>query len=156
PAHQNANGWGLKVADYFTPFDQAWLSGNDLDLGSGAPLLLPDAVGSAAHPHLLIGAGKEGKIYLLDRDNLGKYGTRDAAVQVLGGQLSGSLDTAAYYKNTIYYVEGYGGTAKTFSISNGVMSSAPTSRSADSYSYAGSTPAISANGLGNGIVWDVD
>src|SRR5205809_6114379 len=36
----------------------------DNDLGSGGPVVLPDAVGSAAHPHLLIGSGKEGRIYL--------------------------------------------------------------------------------------------
>src|SRR5207248_7794792 len=46
--------------------------------------------------------------------------------------------------------------AKTFSISNGVMSSTPTSRSADTYSFAGSTPAVSADGAGGGIVWDID
>src|SRR5262249_49442432 len=140
PANQNINGWGFKVVDYFTPFDQEYLDRADLDLGSGAPLVLPDAVGSAAHPHLLIGAGKEGSIYVLDRDNLGKFGVSDNVLQKLTGQLSGSLDTAAYYNNTIYYVEGYGGTAKTFSISNGVLSAAPTSRSPDSFSFAGSTP----------------
>src|SRR5271163_2813136 len=64
---------GLAVADYFTPSDQASLAAGDTDLGSGGPMLLPDSMGSAAHPHLLVGCGKEGTIYLVDRDNMGKY-----------------------------------------------------------------------------------
>ena len=56
--NQNINGWGLKVVDYFTPFDEVNLNNGDLDLGSGAPLVLPDSVGSTAHPHLLVGSGK--------------------------------------------------------------------------------------------------
>src|SRR5262249_58170457 len=113
-------------------------------------------VGSAAHPHLLTAAGKEGKIYLIDRDNMGKFGTNDQVVQTVGGQLSSSFDTPAYFNHTIYYVEGFGGNAKTFSINNGVISTTPTSRSADSFSFAGSTPTISANGSADGIVWDVE
>src|SRR5262249_2241158 len=42
----------LSVADYFTPFDWKILDQNDADLGSGGTMLLPDAVGSPAHPHL--------------------------------------------------------------------------------------------------------
>src|SRR5436190_134289 len=82
--------------------------------------------GSAVHPHLLVASGKEGIIYLLDRDNMGKFGTNDQVVQKVGNQLSSSFDTPAYFNNTIYYVEGFGGNAKTFSISNGVMSATPT------------------------------
>jgi hypothetical protein len=63
----------LKVIDYFTPFNQLNLDKADLDLGTSGALLLPDNVGSAAHPHLLICAGKEGRIYLLDRDRMGQF-----------------------------------------------------------------------------------
>jgi hypothetical protein len=73
PANQNTNGWGLKVTDYFTPFNQVALDNVDQDFGSGAPLLLPDSAGIGGHPHLLVAAGKEGKIYVVDRDNLGKF-----------------------------------------------------------------------------------
>ena len=57
PTHQNLNGWGLKVLDYFTPTNQYYLQANDLDIGSTAPMLLPAGVGSSAHPNLLIGGG---------------------------------------------------------------------------------------------------
>jgi len=68
---------GLTIADYFTPFNQLSLNRGDIDLGSSGPLLLPDSVGTAAHPHLMAGAGKEGRIPLLDRDRMGRYNPTD-------------------------------------------------------------------------------
>ena len=59
------------VRDYFTPFNQKVLDAKDWDLGSQGPVLLPMQAG--ANPHLLVIAGKEGKLYLLDRDKLGKF-----------------------------------------------------------------------------------
>jgi fibronectin type 3 domain-containing protein len=157
PTNQNANGWGLKVVDYFTPFNQAGLNSGDVDLGSQGPLLLPDSVGSAAHPHLLVGAGKEGRIYLIDRDNMGKFDPNtDHVVQELVGTLNGAFGEPAYFNNTVYYANGYGGVADTFFLSNGTLSATPTSHTTDSYSYPGTTPSISANGSINGIAWDLD
>jgi fibronectin type 3 domain-containing protein len=156
PTHQNINGWGLKVVDYFTPFNQNALNLGDTDLASGGILILPDSVGSAAHPHLLIGAGKEGRLYLIDRDNMGKYDPNTDHVVEHATLIHGSLDTPAFFNNTIYYVGGYGDVAKTFTITNGLFSLSPTSQSPDSYSFPGSTPSISANGASNAIVWDLD
>ncbi|HEV3255509.1 MAG TPA: S8 family serine peptidase, partial [Gemmataceae bacterium] len=163
PTNQNINGWGLKVVDYFTPFDQANLNNGDIDLGSGAPLILPDSVGSAAHAQLLVGAGKEGRIYVIDRNNMGHFSpTTDNVVQETPNDtISGSFDTPAYFNDSIYYVGGSNignpnDVGKTFSISNGVLSTSPTSQGPDSYAYPGSTPSISANGSSNGIVWDLD
>ena len=101
----NPNGFGLKVVDYFTPDNQSNLNSEDLDLGSGGPLILPDSVGSTAHPHLLVGAGKEGTIYLIDRDNMGHYNSStNNIVQTLSGAISGSFGGAAFYNGTVYYV----------------------------------------------------
>src|SRR6185295_1731956 len=97
----------------------------DLDVGSSACVVVPDSYGSAARPHLLIGSGKEGVIYLIDRDNMGKFGLSNNIAQNTANQLSGSLDTAAIYNGRVYYVEGYGGTAKTFTIANGAISAVP-------------------------------
>ncbi len=74
---------GLKVRDYFTPFNQHELNANDDDLGSGNPVLLPDEAG--AHRHLLAVAGKGGTLYILDRDRLGGFqaGDDNAAVEVI-------------------------------------------------------------------------
>ena len=73
PTHQNINGWGFRAADYFIPFNQVALDNADSDFGSGAPILLPDSAGIAGHPHLILASGKEGKIYVVDRDNMGKF-----------------------------------------------------------------------------------
>src|SRR5206468_2464024 len=81
-AQPNINGYGLKVADYFTPFNQQALSNADQDLGSGGGIVLPDQPG--AHPHLYVGSGKEGKVYLIDRDSMGQFhAATDAVVQTV-------------------------------------------------------------------------
>ena len=65
----------LKAVDFFAPYDAPALDTNDLDFGSGSPVALPDQYfGTASTPHLLIAVGKEGYVYLLNRDNLGGEG----------------------------------------------------------------------------------
>jgi hypothetical protein len=156
PTSQNANGWGLKVADYFTPSDQQNLSQADADVGSGGPLLLPDSAGSASVPHLLVGAGKQGTIFLLNRDNLGKFdATTDHVVQEVAGAVTMAFDTPAFFNRTLYYA-GNGDVGKAFSLVNATLSTNSTSQSADSFGFPGSTPSISANGTTSGIVWNLD
>ncbi len=58
-------GGQLRVLDFFTPQDQVELKDHDYDLGSGGVALIPNS-------HLAIAGGKEGRMYLLDRNNLGK------------------------------------------------------------------------------------
>jgi hypothetical protein len=157
PANPNANGWGLRVADYFTPSNQAYLDSNDLDMGSSGVVLLPGEAGNSAHSHLLLASGKQGTLYLLDRDNLGRFSTaRDAAVQEIATAVSGTVSTPAYFNHTVYVVPGYGGVARTFALTNGVLSATPTSQSPDNFNFPGSTPSISANGTSQGIVWDLE
>jgi len=162
--HQNGNlnGWGLKVVDYFTPYNQNDLNNGDVDLGSGGPVLLPASAGSRAHPHLLVGSGKEGRIYLIDRDNMGKFNPNPVnnldtnIVQELPpGTIAGSFGTAAYFNGQIYYIC-HDDVAKAFSIANGQLSSSPTSQGSDGFGFPGDTPTISANKSKNGIVWAVD
>jgi hypothetical protein len=147
---------GLAVADYFTPSNQLSMAINDLDLGSGGPILLPDSVGSATHPHLMVGAGKEGTIYLVDRDNLGQYSTAtnqivQTAIKVIGGVWG----VPAYFNHLIYF-QGVGDVLKAFGITNGVMTIAPVTISTTIFGGTGYTPSISANGTNNGIAWVIE
>ncbi|MGZ4706950.1 MAG: choice-of-anchor D domain-containing protein, partial [Acidimicrobiales bacterium] len=65
-------GGKLTPVDFFAPFDAADLDQWDADFGSGALVGLPDQYfGTPSHPHLAVAVGKEGYVYLLDRDNLG-------------------------------------------------------------------------------------
>jgi hypothetical protein len=121
---------GLAVADSFTPYNYSSLDGADLDTGSAGVALLPDAAGSAAHPHLMVGAGKEGRIYLLDRDNLGKLqtGSDSQIVQSIPSAIGGLFGNPAYFNGTVYLC-GSGDHLKAFPISNAQMSTAPASQS---------------------------
>jgi hypothetical protein len=148
----------LAVADYFTPYNQAHLADVDLDLGSGGTLILPDQPG--AFPHLLLGAGKEGTIYLLNRDQMttnnnhfDATNTIDFVLQSLPGAIGGSFDTPAYFNGKIYY-GGMNDNMKIFSLTNGQFSPAfAISSSVRTNKFPGATPSVSANGTNNGVVW---
>jgi hypothetical protein len=126
-----------------------------LDLASGGVLLLPDEVGSAAHPHLMAGCGKEGKIYLVDRDNMGHYDANGDSqiVQELPGALSGEYGSPAYFNETLYY-HGVGDVLKAFRFSGGELLPTPQAQTTNTFGYPGATPVVSANGTSNGIVWE--
>jgi len=149
----------LTVADYFTPSNQASLAAADLDLGSGGAVVLPDSVGSAAHPHLVVGASKEGKIYLLDRDSMGHFNAnQDQVVQEVsvGPHLGETVFGAPAYFNGRLYFQGVGLPLEAFAFSNGLLSTTPVSQSLDrELGFRGATPSISANGTSNGIVWEL-
>jgi len=148
---------GLALADFFTPFNYASLNGADLDVGSAGVALLGDEAGSSQHPHLMVGAGKEGRIYLLDRDHLGKLqsGSDSQIVQSIPGNIGGLYGNPAYFNKTIYLC-GAGDYLKAFPVSSAHMNTTPSSQSAVSFSYPGCVPAISANGTSNAIVWMVE
>jgi hypothetical protein len=145
---------GLAVADFFTPFDEATLEANDLDLGSGGPLLLPDEAGSDAHPHLLVGCGKSGTIFLLDRDNLGEFNVSGDTqiVQELPQVIGGVWSSPAYFNHLIYY-QGVDDVLKAFYISNASLTTNAVSSSPDLFHYPSPTPCVTANGTSNAIVW---
>jgi uncharacterized repeat protein (TIGR03806 family) len=147
---------GFTVIDYFTPYNQASLESADVDLGSSGLLLLPDLVGTVAHPRLLVGAGKEGRIYLLDRDNMGKYraGADTQILQSLPGAMGAAFDTPAYFNRRLYFV-GSGDYLKSYAISNGLIITPPVT-SPTTYGFPGATASVSANGTNNGIVWALD
>jgi uncharacterized protein (TIGR03437 family) len=147
---------GLNVGDYFTPFNYAGLNSGDLDIGSAGVALIGDEAGSAAHPHLMAGAGKEGRIYLLDRDNMGKLSSNDsAAVQTIPGALKGLFGNPAYFDHSLYFC-GAGNDLMAFSISNAQMSATPTSQSEEQFGFPDCVPTISANGTSNGILWALE
>jgi autotransporter-associated beta strand protein len=179
-SNPNSNGWGLKIDDYFTPFNVNALDDADEDFGSGSPLVLPDSAGIPDHPHLLVAAGKEGKIYLVDRDNLGKFHANSDNVlnSVFNSStgittpptlINGSLSTPAFYHGTLYWVSGYNGNAWSYVVAPNpapnpptvpVAAVEPTSETAtNNFGYVPGSVMITANGSedsAGGIVWIMD
>jgi fibronectin type 3 domain-containing protein len=170
PTNQNANGWGMKIVDFFIPYNVADLDAADSDFGSGAPVLLPPSMGIPGHPNLMIASGKDGRIYILDRDDLGGYNANgdDVINAVLNTSnietpptaITGQLNTDSVFNGKIYVLPGYGGPAVSFTITPGANNSAsltPTSTSSiTNLGYEPGSTSISANGTSNGIVWVED
>jgi hypothetical protein len=147
----------LTVADYYAAANTVLESAGDVDLGSGSPLLLPDQVdATGATRHLMIGAGKDGNILLLDRDNLGKFSTgASTAYQTLLGALPGGLFSAFAYFNGSVYTADVGGSLKAFALALALLPASPSSQSTAVFTFPGTSPAVSASGTSNGIVWAV-
>ena len=148
-------GAGLKVLDYFTMSNEIAESSADRDLGSGGEMLLPDLMDSAnTVRHLAVGAGKDGNIYVVDRDSMGKFNAAaNQNYQTLSGVLPGGIwSTPAYFNGTVYYAD-VSGTLKAFAISTARLGAAPQSQSATQFGYPGTAPSVSANGSSGGIVW---
>ena len=149
------SGGTLAVADYFAMSGEVSESAGDVDLGSGGVMLLPDlADANGTLRHLAVGAGKDGNLYVVDRDNMGKFTSVGNNIwQELDGVLAGGVYSApAYFNNTIYYSP-QGGSLRAFTVTNAMLSSSPTSQTATQFLYPGTFPVISANGTANAIVW---
>jgi hypothetical protein len=146
------------VASYFTPFDQSSLSGGDTDLGSGGLVLLPDQPLGSPHQHLLAQSGKEGTLYLVNRDSMGQYNPSNNSqiVQNIPGSNGGMWSSPAWWNNTLY-IGGNGDNLKAFSFDPvmGKFNTSPSSATSTFYNYPPATPSISANGNSNAILWAI-
>jgi hypothetical protein len=150
----------LSVADYFTMFNTDAESDSDEDLGSGGEMLLPDVQDTQANTwHLAVGAGKDGHIYVVNRDLLGKFNTNnDSAIyqEIDSNGLSGGVwSMPAYFNNVVYY-GAVSDHLRAFSIANAKLTTPAGSLTSESFAYPGTTPSISANGTSAGIVWAVE
>jgi hypothetical protein len=148
-------GGTLTVADYFAMSNEVSESADDDDLGSGGILLLPDLTDSSGTVrHLAVGAGKDTNLYVVNRDSMGKFNSNTNNIwQQLSGALPGGIwSTPAYFNGAVYYGNS-SGPLVAFPISAARLAGTPSSSSATKYTYPGASPAVSANGTDNGIVW---
>ncbi len=141
----------LSVSQYFTPSDQQSDDNNDQDFGSGGTAILADLSGEPV-AHLIMGGGKDGALYVLNRDQLGGYGD-SFAWQQLG--VAGLFATGAYW-NLYFYVAGWAGPMTAFQLNLSTEKFATASSSAVSFGFPGSTPSISAAGSESGVLWALD
>jgi len=154
------NSGAFMLTDYFTPFNQASLSAADADLGSGGVVLLPSQPG--AHPNLLVQSGKQGTIYLIDRDQMtagnqhycSGCASDTQVVQEMPSANTGTWSSPAYWNGNLYFC-GQGDQLRQFQLSSGLLTPL-VGLSANPFQYPGATPAVSANGGSNAIVWVID
>jgi len=148
-------GGTLSVADYFAMSNEVDESDNDQDLGSGGILLLPDMTDSGGTVrHLAVGAGKDSNLYVVNRDSMGKFNPNTNNIwQQLSGALPGGIwSSPAYFNGAVYYGP-VNGALVAFPITATRLAGTPSSSTTTNFTYPGTSPAVSANGTGNGIVW---
>ncbi|HEX4793536.1 MAG TPA: LamG-like jellyroll fold domain-containing protein, partial [Humisphaera sp.] len=147
-------------ADYFVVYNWSALNANDRDFGSSGLLMLTGQGGPV--PNELIAGGKEGRLYVVNRDNLGHVGTGvtvngatvdDVAVQEFPGLVGQIFDTPVYFNGRVYLTPS-NDQLKSYTVSNGLLTfenSGPFTAS-----YPGGALSVSANGSTNGILWEMD
>ncbi len=140
----------FQIVDYFTPFNQAILTKDDLDLGSSPALILPDQPGT--NPHLLVMGGKDGRVWVLNRDNLGHLQANDAgALQIIPGLSDELIDGVSYWNGNLYLQE-IGDYLYQFPLQNGVAQTAVPST--DEFGgYPDDVAVITSNGTSNAVLW---
>jgi hypothetical protein len=140
----------LFESDYFTPWNQLYLSQNDLDLSSSGPVVLPDQTGST--PDELIASGKEGVVYVLNRDNMGQYNPAGDTqiIQEISGVVGGMFGKPVYWNNTVYFA-GNGKPIHAYTLSGGTLTTPPLAGTVAV--DGGHSPTVSANGTTNGVIW---
>lgn len=158
----------LTVLDYFTPSDQSCLQNGDEDLGSGGLLVLPDQPGPT--PHILVQAGKEGKIYVVSRDSpmthlnthynpLPNCASSDPEIveESASGAVGGMWSMPAYWNSTLYFW-GSGDVLKSIPVVSGLPNFSSVTMGSVAIQFPGATPSISSSGTqaGTGIVWAID
>ena len=151
------NGLNLSLAGWFTPYDQATLAQYDADLGSGAVVLLPDQ--TSGPEHLLAQLGKEGVVYLIDRDNMGQFNPTDNSqiLQSFSGTSGGFWGAPAFWQNGLYFAGAYDFLkVYSFDPSTGLFNTTAASQSGNAFSFPDATPSISSQGASSGIVWAID
>ncbi|GAA3266483.1 choice-of-anchor D domain-containing protein [Dactylosporangium vinaceum] len=161
------NGDGsLAARDFFSPANNGKLDQDDTDFGSGGPVALPAAFGTAAHPHLLVQTGKDGRVYLLDRDNLGGMaqgpGGTDASLVPPAGPYSGVWGHPAVWGGDggyVYQVENQGFLrAFKYGVNgSGLPTLTAAATSPATFGYTSGSPIVTSSGTtsGSAIVWAV-
>jgi len=147
----------LTLSDWFTPFNQDSLNNQDLDLGSSGVVVLPDQTTSPTH--LLLASGKQGQVYLLNRDVMGGYcgsGCLSDTNTVQNFFVSMIWGTPAFWQNHMYY-GGTGDHLKVFDFAAGIFTTnIPSSQSSATFQFPGPTPSVSSQGGSGGVVWAAD
>ena len=144
----------LTVSQWFTPTNQLNDNQLDQDFGAGGAALLADLPAGSPVTHLLICGGKDGSIYVLNRDLLGGYDDVHAVQKIVntGSQI---FATGAFWNNTFYLGE-FTAPLKSYQLNASIPQFNLASSTSHQFAFPGSTPSVSAAGAQNGILWALD
>jgi hypothetical protein len=156
----NLNAMTLTVQSSFSPDNNYDLSGNDADLGSGSPVLLP---GNSEYPAELLGGGKDGHVFVINPLNMGGFSGSNNVLQTIqtgDTEFDNIFSTPVYWNGTIYFHDNKD-VLRAYSWNAGAdagqqLSSKSTASSGTVFNMHGATASLSANGNMNGIIWDID
>src|ERR1700688_2446914 len=145
----------LTIADYFTPWSVAYLNSHDLDLSSTGAVILPNQAGP--YPHELIASGKQGIVYVLNRDHLGTFSPNDSQVLqevVLDAGVNDDVlhGSPPYWNHTLYFAP-HASPLMAFPLSGGLLGTPL--KTVGSYAGGNHSPSLSANGTSNGVLWGI-
>jgi hypothetical protein len=140
----------LQVTQYFTPSDQLTNYQDDRDFASGGAAVLADLPAGNTVTHALIGGGKDGSLYVLNRDLLGGFGDANAVQKIALGH--GIFATSAFWNNNLF-IAGAGGPLTAYQLTPATVQFSLASTSSQIYGFPGSTPSVSAAANLNGVVW---
>lgn len=158
----------LTPTDFFAPSNASNLDANDEDLGSGGPVALPTTYfGTSAHPHLLVQVGKDGRVFLIDADDMGGNdqgsGGTDDVLQTIG-PYDGVWGHPAVYGGQggwVYVLESAGGgylRAYRYGVNgSGLPQLSSAGTSTGTFGYTSGSPLVTSNGTtsGSAVVWVV-
>ena len=165
PTNQNINGWGFKVADFFTPFDAAAFNFDDNDFSSGV-LLVPSSIPGV--PEVLLAGVKSGLVYVINPNNMGKFNaTNDNVLNSVPNGMGnntppltlnpgGSYTTPAYFNGTLYWVAGEDGTEYDLTLNSDATFTVDSTAPESDLGYIPGSTVVSSNGAADGIVWQID
>ncbi len=159
----------LKPVDFFAPFNGPTLDSYDADFASGGVTGLPsEYFGTATYPHLAVADGKQGYVYLLNRDSLGGVsqgpGGSDNVIQRLGPR-GGVWSRPGVWPGEGGYVyiptssgSSAGGNLDVYKYglsAGGTPSLSLAGSSEDAFGWGSGAPVITSNGTesGSALVW---
>ena len=145
---------GLEIRDYFTPFHESSMNAEDQDFGSGGPVVLPDQPGG--NPHLLLAGAKDGVLYLLNRDRMGKYHAGSNSHALQSYKFRDGIYAAPAYWNGHVYVLPSREWLRDVPLEGGTLHFEAMKSGTPRFGNAGANPTISADGPRNGIVWVIE
>ena len=144
---------GLAVDDYWVMYNQSVENPHDSDLGSGGTVLVTEKDSTGKIWDLAIGAGKDKNVYIVNRNDLGKYNsTKNNIYQELTEVVEPIFSTPAVFNNSVYYC-GKNSPIQEFQFSDAKLLTTPVAQTTTSFVPPGATPSISANAGKQGIVW---